>query len=125
MVFKVFLFSKMLPFILKDIYITLLSYNEDIFVSFAPSRHTCIPTLHHGNGSCNSGETAAPAAGTVTVAYLKISTVLLHVLLHTLAELQDPAPLRLHRRAVGLPEKTQSLLLSAQQDTPRLLRVKR
>lgn len=37
--------------------------------------------------------------------YLEISAVILYVLLYALAELQDPAPLRLHRRSVGLTGK--------------------
>lgn len=42
----------------------------------------------------------------IPLTYLEIGGVLLNVLLHTLAELQDPAPLRLHCRSVGLKDKT-------------------
>lgn len=44
----------------------------------------------------------------ILLAYLKIGGVLFDVLLHTLAELQNPTPLRLHGCSVRLREKTHS-----------------
>lgn len=55
-----------------------------------------------------SARITVPSTGAVVpFTYLEVGSVLLDVLLHTLAELQDPAPLGLHGRSVGLKEKTQ------------------
>lgn len=77
----------MLPFILKDIQPFYATMKTFWFPS--PPNRNIHASQHYTTEMfpVNSAEAAVPPADTAIAPYLKISAVLLHVLLHTLAEL--------------------------------------